>query len=155
VSIGLIQGGVGGLAFWFLGLPSPVLWTFVMMILSMIPMMGAPFVWVPAAISLAATGHWTKAIILVAWGVLIINPIDNFLRPKLVTERAKLHELFVFFSVIGGIKVFGILGIVLGPLLLAITISLLEIFRQADSDTPGTSAGEVNPLALPIPEPHD
>ena len=151
VIIGLIQGGVGGLAFWFLGLPSAVLWTFVMMILSMIPMAGAPLVWVPAAISLAATGHWTKAIILVAWGVLIINPIDNFLRPKLVTQRAKLHELFVFFSVIGGLRVFGILGIVLGPLLLALTISLLEVFRRANSEKHDLHFADdpVGPASLP------
>jgi len=133
VCIGLIQGSVGGLAFWFLGLPSPALWTCVMIILSMIPMTGAPFVWVPAAIALAATGQWGKAIVLVAWGIFIINPIDNFLRPKLVTNRARLHELFVFFSVIGGLKVFGILGMVLGPLILALTISLWDLFRHSNS----------------------
>jgi len=135
VTVGLIQGSVGGLAFWFLGLPSAVLWTFVMIVLSIIPMTGAPFVWIPAAVSLAMTGHWGRALILVAWGVLVIHPIDNFLRPRLVTKRAKLHELLVFFSVIGGLEVFGIMGIVLGPLLLAITISLLGVFKHPGSET--------------------
>jgi predicted PurR-regulated permease PerM len=103
-----------------------------MTFLSMIPMAGSFIVWAPAAIYLAATGHWAKAIILTGWGVLVIGTIDNFLRPKLVGERAKLHELFIFFSVLGGVQVFGVLGIVLGPVVLAITLALLDVFRQAD-----------------------
>ncbi|MBA3768065.1 MAG: AI-2E family transporter, partial [Acidobacteria bacterium] len=66
------------------------------------------------------------------WGLLVIGTIDNFLRPKLVGEKTRLHELFIFFSVLGGLKVFGVLGIVLGPVVLAITLALLDVFRQAD-----------------------
>jgi predicted PurR-regulated permease PerM len=130
--IATIQGTLGGLMFWFLGLPSPIVWGVVMTLLSMIPMAGAFIVWVPAAIFLAATGHWTKAIILAAWGALVIGTVDNFLRPKLVGEKTKLHELFIFFSVIGGLKVFGVLGIVLGPVVLAVTLALLDVFRQVE-----------------------
>jgi predicted PurR-regulated permease PerM len=128
--IAVIQGVLGGLAFWFLGLPSPLLWCVVMIFLSMIPMLGAFIVWVPAAIFLALTGHWVKAVGLAVWGALFIGSIDNFLRPKLVGERTRLHELLVFFSVLGGLQVFGVLGIVLGPVIVAITIALLDVLRH-------------------------
>jgi predicted PurR-regulated permease PerM len=130
--IASIQGALGGLMFWILGLPSPLVWAVVMTLLSMIPMAGAFIVWVPAAIFLAVSGFWVKAIILTAWGSLVIGTVDNFLRPKLVGEKTKLHELFIFFSVLGGLKVFGILGIVLGPVVLAITLALLDVFRQVE-----------------------
>ena len=130
--IASIQGALGGLAFWALGLPSPLVWAVVMTLLSMIPMAGAFIVWVPAAIFLAVTGFWVKALILTAWGALVIGTVDNFLRPKLVGEKAKLHELFIFFSVLGGLKVFGVLGIVLGPVVLAVTLALLDVFRHAE-----------------------
>lgn len=130
--IASIQGALGGLMFWILGLPSPLVWAVVMAVLSMIPMAGSFIVWVPAAIFLALSGHWPKAIILTAWGALVIGSVDNFLRPKLVGEKTKLHELFIFFSVLGGLKVFGILGIVLGPVVLAITLALLDVFRHVE-----------------------
>jgi predicted PurR-regulated permease PerM len=130
--IAVIQGVLGGLAFWALGLPSPLLWGVVMIFLSMIPMAGAFIVWVPAAIYLALSGHWASALILVLWGTLVIGTVDNFLRPKLVGERTRLHELLVFFSVLGGLQVFGVLGLVLGPVVVAITIALLDVLRQVD-----------------------
>jgi predicted PurR-regulated permease PerM len=130
--IALIQGTLGGLAFWALGLPSPLLWGVVMVFLSMIPMAGAFVVWVPAAIYLVATGHWGKAIMLTVWGALVIGSVDNFLRPKLVGEKTRLHELLIFFSVLGGLQVFGVIGLVLGPVVVAITIALLDVLRQAD-----------------------
>lgn len=130
-SIAIVQGTLGGLAFWVLGLPSAIVWGVAMAFLSMIPMLGAFLVWVPAAIYLAATGHWVKAILLVVWGTLVIGMIDNFLRPKLVGGRTKLHELLIFFAVLGGLQVFGVLGIVLGPVVLAITLALVDVFRAA------------------------
>jgi predicted PurR-regulated permease PerM len=104
-----------------------------MTFLSMIPMLGSFLVWVPAAIYLALTGHYVKAIMLVLWGTLVIGMIDNFLRPKLVGGRTRLHELLIFFAVLGGLQVFGVLGIVLGPVVLALTMALIEVFRAADS----------------------
>jgi len=138
--IAVVQGVLGGLAFWVLGLPSPLLWGVVMIFLSMIPMLGAFIVWVPAAIYLVLMGDWGKAIMLAVWGALVIGSVDNFLRPKLVGERTRLHELLVFFSVLGGLQVFGVLGIVLGPVIVAITIALLDVLRHVDSrgrDVPG------------------
>jgi len=131
--IAIIQGTLGGVAFWALGIPSAIVWAVVMVFLSMIPMAGSFIVWVPAAIYLAATGHWGKAILLAAWGALVIGTVDNLLRPKLVGEKTKLHELFIFFSVLGGLHVFGVVGIVLGPVVLAITLGLLDVFRQAEN----------------------
>ncbi|MGH9957369.1 MAG: AI-2E family transporter [Pyrinomonadaceae bacterium] len=131
-AIAIIQGTLGGLAFWVLGLPSAIVWGVAMVFLSMIPMLGAFLVWVPAAIYLAVTGHTLKAILLVLWGTLVIGMIDNFLRPKLVGSRTKLHELLIFFAVLGGLQVFGVLGIVLGPVMLAITMALIDVFRAVD-----------------------
>jgi predicted PurR-regulated permease PerM len=87
-------------------------------------------VWVPAAIFLAATGHWLYAAILTVWGALVIGSIDNFLRPKLVGEKTKLHELLIFFSVLGGLQVFGVLGLVVGPVIVAVTLALMDVFRE-------------------------
>lgn len=131
--IAVIQGSLGGLAFWALGVPSAIVWGVAMTFLSMIPMLGSFLVWVPAAIYLALTGHYVKAILLVLWGTLVIGMIDNFLRPKLVGGRTRLHELLIFFAVLGGLQVFGVLGIVLGPVVLALAMSLIEVFRAADS----------------------
>lgn len=132
LAIAVIQGTLGGLAFWALGVPSAIVWGVAMTFLSMIPMLGAFIVWVPAAIYLAATGHYVKAILLVLWGTLVIGMIDNFLRPKLVGGRTKLHELLIFFAVLGGLQVFGVLGIVLGPVVLALTMALLDVLRAVD-----------------------
>lgn len=129
LAIAAIQGTLGGLAFWVLGVPSAIVWGVVMTFMSMIPMLGSFVVWVPAAIYLAVTGHYVKAIALVVWGTVVIGMIDNFLRPKLVGSRTKLHELLIFFAVLGGLQVFGVLGIVLGPVVLVLALALIEVFR--------------------------
>ena len=133
VTIAALQGLLAGLAYWILGIPSPVLWAVLTAFVCMIPIAGSFLVWVPLAIYLIATGHWTKAVLLIVWGALVISTIDNLLRPKLVGNQTKLHELFVFFSVLGGISVFGLLGIVLGPVVLAITLGLLETFSRGSA----------------------
>lgn len=132
-SIAIIQGTLGGLAFWVLGLPSAIIWGVAMTFLSMIPMLGAFIVWLPAALYLAITGHWFKALLLVLWGTLVIGMIDNFLRPKLVGTRTRLHELLIFFAVLGGLSVFGVLGVVLGPVVVALALALVAVFRAAEA----------------------
>ena len=129
VTIALLQGILGGLAFWILGIPSPVLWAVLMAFVCMIPVAGSFLVWLPLSIYLMVRGYWTRAVILIVWGALVISTIDNFLRPKLVGSQTRLHELLIFFSVLGGISVFGLLGIVLGPVVLAITLGLLQTFH--------------------------
>jgi predicted PurR-regulated permease PerM len=128
--IAAIQGTLGAFIFWVLGLPSPLLWGVVMFVLCMIPMVGAFLVWIPAAIYLALAGSYLQAGMLVAWGVLVIGGIDNLLSPRLVGKRARLHELLIFFGVLGGLRVFGILGVVLGPVMIAVTLALVEMVRQ-------------------------
>lgn len=130
--IAVIQGFIGGVAFAALGLPSPILWGVVMVVLSMIPLAGSAIVWGPAALILLVQGHWIKATILVAVGTLVIGMIDNLLRPRLVGEKTRLHELLVFFSVLGGLQVFGVLGIVVGPVVLALALAMFDVFRKAE-----------------------
>ncbi|HEU4832993.1 MAG TPA: AI-2E family transporter [Pyrinomonadaceae bacterium] len=129
VTIAALQGLLAGLAYWILGIPSPVLWAVLTAFVCMIPVAGSFLVWLPLAIYLMISGSWTRAVLLIIWGGLVISTIDNLLRPKLVGTQTKLHELFIFFSVLGGISVFGLLGIVLGPVVLAITLGLLQTFQ--------------------------
>lgn len=129
--IAAIQGTLGTIIFLVLGIPSPLLWGVVMFFFSMIPMAGSFIVWVPAAIFLALTGAYVKAAILVGWGILVIGSIDNFLSPRLVGQRARLHELLIFFGVLGGLDVFGVLGLVIGPVVVAVTLALIEMVRQS------------------------
>jgi predicted PurR-regulated permease PerM len=89
-------------------------------------------VWAPATLYLAATGMWTKAFILVVWGLLVVGSIDNVLSPRLIGKRARMHELLIFFAVLGGIQVFGVLGVVLGPVAVALTLALIDIVRAAN-----------------------
>lgn len=135
VTIAALQGILGGLMFWILGIPSPVLWAVLMAFVCMIPIAGSFLVWLPLSIYLMVGGYWTRAVILIVWGALVISTIDNFLRPKLVGGQTRLHELLIFFSVLGGISVFGLLGIVLGPVVLAITLGLLQTFQKQQEDT--------------------
>jgi len=133
VVIAGLQGFLGGVMFWIFGIPSALLWAVLMGFICMIPVLGSFLVWVPLSIYLMVTGHWTKALLLLVWGGLVISTVDNFLRPRLIRNHTRLHELFVFFSVLGGISVFGLLGIVLGPVVLAITLGLLQTFSARHS----------------------
>lgn len=147
VSIAMIQGFLSGLAFWVLGVPSPVFWAVMTAFICMIPIAGSFLVWLPASIYLIAAGQWGKGIGMVLWGLLVVSTIDNFLRPKLIKNQTKLHELFIFFSVLGGIRVFGLLGIVLGPVMFAITLGLLETFGRHDRESPS----QLRPAQSPLP----
>lgn len=127
--VAVVQGALGGLLFWALGLPAPALWGAVMAFFSLLPAVGPPVVWIPAAVILAASGDLARAIILTAVGGLVISTIDNLLRSILVGDRARLHPLVVFFAVLGGLVVYGPVGFLLGPILIVVAISVLEIVR--------------------------
>jgi predicted PurR-regulated permease PerM len=129
IVVASIQGGLGGLIFWWLDLPAPAFWGCVMALLSVLPVLGAFIIWVPTAVALALQGQWRHALILSGWGILIVHPIDNFLGPVLVGSKLRLHTLLIFFSVVGGLAAFGASGIVLGPVTVAIAVSLFEIRR--------------------------
>src|SRR6516164_2848627 len=130
LAIGLLQGILVGFAFWLLGLPSPVLWGLVTAFLPLIPIVGTGGVWIPVAIILMASGHWVKALVLVVWGVGIVHPVDNILRPYLVGQRAKLSAIYLFFAILGGVKAFGLIGLLLGPVVLSVLLVLVGILRH-------------------------
>ena len=127
LALAVAQGVLGGLMFRALGLPAPVLWGVVMGVLSLLPLLGAALIWAPAALALAVTGHAGKALILAAWGSVIAAAVDNFLYRRLI-GGLRLHTLPVFFAVLGGIAMFGISGIIIGPVTLAVTMGLLEVW---------------------------
>lgn len=128
--VALVQGSLGGLMFWVLGLSGALLWGAVMAILAIVPILGAFVVWVPAVLYLVLEGSWGKAIILTVWGAGVVSFIDNLLYPMLVGQRLRLHTLPVFIAIVGGVLLFGSAGLVLGPITLAVTIGLLEVWRH-------------------------
>jgi predicted PurR-regulated permease PerM len=134
-TVALLQGVLGGLMFWWLGLPAPLLWGAAMALLSLIPALGAPVVWLPAAVFLALSGSWVKAIILTAWGIIVIGSVDNLLYPVLVGDRVRMHSLVIFFAVLGGLWLFGAAGLVLGPVAVAATDVLLEVWHERTGGT--------------------
>lgn len=132
IAVAAIQGTLGGLIFWFLGLPTPLLWGLVMGLLSIVPVLGAFIVWIPAAILLALNDDLGKAVILAVWGALVVGGIDNILRPIFVGNRLRLHTVPAFISMIGGLVLFGMAGLILGPLAVTITIMLIEIWGERE-----------------------
>jgi len=140
LAVSAVQGVLGGLMFWMLGLAAPLLWGVIMALLAIVPVLGAFVVWIPAALFLVIQGSWGKALILVLWGVLVVGTADNLLRPVFVGQRLKLHTLLVFVSVVGGVIAFGASGLVLGPVILTITSELLGVWHRR------TAAGTKTPV---------
>lgn len=127
VIVASLQGALGGLAFAALGLSGPVFWGVVMALACLLPF-GAGVVWLPAAIYLMATGSLTKGIVLVAIGAGIVGTVDNVLRPLLLSERVHMNGLVIFVSLLGGLNVFGLLGIILGPIVVVTALALVESY---------------------------
>jgi len=130
ILIAIIQGILGGLSFWILGLASPIFWGTAMAFLSFIPMGGTALIWIPASIFLFIQGAFLKGIILLGLGILLIGMVDNLLRPLFVSARTNIHPLLLFFSVLGGIQAFGMIGLVAGPLIMTLSLTLIEIYVQ-------------------------
>lgn len=128
--VGLVQGVMGGAAFWVVGLNAPILWGFVMFLLSFLPWLGTALVWMPAAIYLLLIGDYYSGVGLLLWGVLVVGLIDNLLRPMLISDAAELNSLLVFFSIIGAANAFGIIGLIAGPLILSIAAAGIEIYQE-------------------------
>ena len=134
--IAVIQGALTALMFWILGIPSAALWGAVTALTSVLPLIGSAAVWVPGAIYLVAIGRWPEAIVLGVWGGLVVGSVDNFVRPRLVGERVGLSELVTFFALLGGLRVFGLVGVVMGPLLFAVAASILDVLTEEKASTP-------------------
>ncbi len=130
ILIAIIQGFLGGLFFWILGLPSPIFWGTAMALLSFIPIGGTALIWGPAGIILLLGGAVLKGLILLGLGVFVISMADNLLRPFFISARTKIHPLLLFFAVLGGIQAFGLIGLMAGPLIATLFLTLLEIYAQ-------------------------
>ena len=131
IAVAALQGLLGGLAFWVLGINAPVLWGVVMAILSLLPAVGAALVWIPAAIYLFATGDVLQGIGLTLFGVLVIGLVDNILRPILVGKDTRMPDYVVLISTLGGIAIFGINGFIIGPLIAAMFMVSWDMFSES------------------------
>ncbi len=123
------QGFAGGVVFWLLGLPNALLWGSLMALFSLVPLVGTGIVWVPWTIYLLTIGAYGRAIALVLAAVLFVGMIDNILRPMLIEGKAKMHTLLVFFSIMGGISYFGIIGMIMGPIMVALGLTFLQLYK--------------------------
>jgi predicted PurR-regulated permease PerM len=132
VVVAIAQGTIGGLAFWLLGIRAPAFWGVVMAFCSLIPVVGATLVWVPAALWLMLSGYVGRGVIMVAIGALGISMADNVLRPLLLSGRTQVNGLVIFFGLLGGVAAFGFIGLVIGPVILVITGRLLRMFARPD-----------------------
>lgn len=139
--IAVVQGGLGAFVFYILGLPSPLFWGVVMAFLSVIPIVGPWVVYIPAAAIVALSGSWVKGIILLVVGTVVVSQADNFLRPVIVGKRAKIPTLILLFSILGGIKLFGLLGILLGPIIASLVLTLIQFYRGLNT-TEADGAGD-------------
>jgi len=128
--VSAVQGILGGLVFWLLGLPSPLFWSVIIAFLAFLPIVGPWLVWIPAAIGLVISGDVANGIALASLGLVLISGADNVLRPILISGRSELNGLLVFIGVLGGISAFGLLGIVLGPLVMATAVGMLKGYQE-------------------------
>lgn len=133
----ILHGVAGGLGFAIVGITAPLFWGVAMAFFSLLPVVGDLIIWIPAMIDLIVTGHWGKAIVLAVILTVVAGFVDNVMRPWFLSGRARMSGLIVFVAVIGGITVFGLLGIVLGPIIVAATASVLDLYaktgRRAES----------------------
>jgi predicted PurR-regulated permease PerM len=136
VVIAIMQGALCGAMFWVLGIPAAALWGMVTVFASVLPVVGAFAVWGPGALYLAMTGQWPHAILLAIWGTFVVSGIDNVVRPRLVAGRVGLSELAMFFALLGGLSVFGGLGVVLGPVAFATVAAIVDTLREPTPAAP-------------------
>ena len=151
--IGIIQGGLAGIAFWVAGIEGAALWGTIMTVLSIIPGIGAALVWVPAVIILFITGQNLTAILLAAWCAAVVGTVDNFLRPVLVGRDAKMPDLLILIGTLGGLFLFGPIGFIVGPIVCGLFLTVWDIygatfreilppvtsFRRSDQDASPTA----------------
>ncbi len=127
--VAILQGVLGGILFVAVGIPSAVFWGMVMAFLAIIPLVGASIVYLPAGVIMILGGDLFWGVFVIAFGGGVISQVDNFLRPKLISGKTSLHPLLLFFSILGGIYLFGLLGVIMGPIIAAIFLTLLHIFE--------------------------
>jgi predicted PurR-regulated permease PerM len=138
-----VQGLVGGLLFWMLEVPAPVFWGAIMALLAFLPVIGPWLIWAPAGVGMIMAGGTGRGVTLLVLGFLVVSGADNILRPIMIADRSQLNGLLVFISVLGGISAFGLLGVVLGPLVVATAVGLLRGYRDSllAAEAPGGPRG--------------
>lgn len=134
-----IQGAIGGIGFALAGLPTPLFWGVAMAFFSLVPVVGSGLIFVPAALWLGFTGHWGRALLLLAICAGVSAIVDNILRPILLGGRTELSALVIFISVVGGVAMFGMLGLVLGPILVATAAGVLAVYMDRPDGPPMTA----------------
>lgn len=132
ILVAMVQGGLGGLGFWVLGIHATILWTVLMSFLALLPLFGAALVWLPFAIYFLATGAILQGVGLLAYGVLVVGLVDNFMRPFLVGQATKIPEFVVLISTLGGVATFGLQGFITGPVVAAMFIAVWTTFLARD-----------------------
>ncbi len=137
VLIAIIQGTLGGLAFYFLGIDSPVMWGVAMSVMSFVPLLGTFIIWGPTSVYLAMQGEFINGLVLFLFGVLVISMVDNILKPLIIGNRTKMPTIVILFSVLGGIKLFGVIGLITGPLVTAVFLSVFEIVSHLEGKAEG------------------
>jgi predicted PurR-regulated permease PerM len=128
--VGVVQGAIGAILFWAVGIPAPVFWGSLMVVFSVLPAVGPGLIWLPAAVILLGMGHFVKGIVLIAVGVLVIGLVDNVLRPVLVGRATQMPDYLVLLATLGGLAVFGVSGFVIGPVIAAFFLVVWEMFAQ-------------------------
>jgi predicted PurR-regulated permease PerM len=141
--IGVLQGGLAGVAFAVVGIEAAVFWGTVMTALSIIPALGSALIWVPAAIIMVVSGSYLKAIGLTLFCGLIVGSLDNVLRPRLVGKDTQMHDLMIFFGTLGGITLFGLIGFIIGPIIAALFVTIWDIYGEVFKEyLPGISVSQ-------------
>jgi len=130
LAVAFAQGTLGALGYWIAGLQNVMLWSLITGLFSMIPLIGAAAVWVVGVIYLATTAHWGKALFLLVYGTGVISTADNIVRPLVLSGRVKLNTLLIFFSLLGGVQAFGIVGLFVGPIIVSVTTALVGMLAE-------------------------
>lgn len=135
LAIAAVQGLLADLSYWVLGVPNHLFWAILTGAMAMVPAFGAFLVWVPVGLYLGFSGHWGKAALLAIWGGAIVSTIDNFLYPIMVGPRLRQHTVAVLLSILGGIALFGVTGVVIGPVAFTVASTLLDIWKTRNAET--------------------
>jgi predicted PurR-regulated permease PerM len=137
IIVAAIQGALGGIGFFIFGIPSPILWGIVMIFASLIPYVGSSIIWLPAGLGLIFNGYLSlestlmiKGILLIIYGFLVVGTVDNILKPKIIGSKGGLHPVLVLLGVIGGLSLFGFIGVIVGPIILAMLVTFIKIYEE-------------------------
>jgi predicted PurR-regulated permease PerM len=132
VIVAIIQGILGGMAYAFVGIEAPVMWGMAMSVMSFVPLLGTFAIWGPTSLYFVIEHNYAQGIGLFLFGVFVISMVDNVLKPLIIGSRTKMPTIIILFSVLGGIKLFGVIGLIMGPLITAVFVSVFEIFRRTE-----------------------